>query len=65
MRMLEGLGDTVVLEVAILDIKIGKEAKFEIGFREAQSIISSMKGYKPHQLQKYIENSSRYIRNFS
>ena len=60
-RALEGLGDTVVLEVAILDVKTGKEAEFEVAFGKAQAIISSMKGYKSHQLQKCIENGSRYI----
>ncbi len=58
---LEGLGETVVLEVAILNVKIGKEAEFEDAFGEAQAIISSMKGYKSHQLQKCVENGSRYI----
>ena len=61
MRALEGLGDTVVLEVAILDVKVGKEMEFEDAFGKAQAIISSMKGYKSHQLQKCVENSSRYI----
>ncbi len=61
MRALEGLGDTVVLEVAVLDVKVGKEMEFEDAFGKAQAIISSMKGYKSHQLQKCVENSSRYI----
>jgi heme-degrading monooxygenase HmoA len=58
---LEGLGDTVVLEVAILDVKTGKEPEFEEAFGKAQAIISGMKGYKSHQLQKCVENGSRYI----
>ncbi len=58
---LEGRGYFVVLEVAILDITIGKETEFEEAFGKAQVIISSMKGYKSHQLQKCVENGSRYI----
>jgi len=51
----------VVLEVAILNVISGQENDFEEAFRKAQSIICSMEGYISHQLQKCIENSSRYI----
>jgi len=51
----------VVLEVAILNVISGQENDFEEAFCKAQSIISSMEGYVSHQLQKCIENSSRYI----
>ncbi len=51
----------MVLEVAVLDVIIGKETEFEEAFEKAQAIISSMKGYQSHQLQKCVENSSRYI----
>lgn len=50
-----------MLEVAILDVIPGKEAEFETAFRQASAIISSMAGYNSHQLQRCIENSSRYI----
>lgn len=51
----------MILEVAILDVKPNLEAEFEQNFAKAQSIISSMKGYISHQLQRCIENPSRYI----
>lgn len=51
----------MILEVAILDVKQGKEKEFEQTFAEAQKIISSMDGYLSHQLQKCMENTSRYI----
>ena len=51
----------MVLEVAILDIKTGMEKDFERSFKDAQLIISSMKGYLSHQLQKCIEKPNRYI----
>ena len=51
----------MILEVAILDVKPSLEAEFEQSFSEAQTIIASMNGYVSHQLQRCIENPSRYI----
>ena len=51
----------MILEVAILDVKPDLEAEFEQSFAKAQAIISSMNGYVSHQLQRCIENPSRYI----
>ncbi len=50
-----------MLEVAILNVISGKEAEFEVAFRTASAIISSMEGYISHQLQHCVENKSRYI----
>ena len=51
----------MILEVAILDVKPGREKEFEAAFGEAQKIISSMDGCISHQLRKCIEKSNRYI----
>ncbi|MDH5232134.1 MAG: antibiotic biosynthesis monooxygenase [Gammaproteobacteria bacterium] len=51
----------MILEVAILDVIPGEAMEFELAFDKAQSIISSMKGYHAHQLQKCIEKPNRYI----
>lgn len=51
----------MILEVAILDVKPDMEKDFEQNFAKAQTIISSMKGYVSHQLQRCIENPGRYI----
>jgi len=51
----------MILEVAILDVKEGQKKEFEAAFKQAQSIISSMKGYVSHQLQSCIEKQNRYI----
>lgn len=51
----------MILEVAILDVKPNLESEFEQNFAKAQTIISSMKGYISHQLQRCVENPSRYI----
>jgi len=51
----------MILEVASLDVTKGKELEFERAFNNAQKIICSMPGYVSHQLQKSIENKSRYI----
>ena len=51
----------MILEVAVLDVVPGEEARFEADFERAQAIISSMKGYIDHQLQRCLETPSRYI----
>lgn len=51
----------MILEVAILDVIPGREKQFELNFRIAQKIISNMKGYVNHQLQRCIEKPNRYI----
>ncbi|MES2664251.1 MAG: antibiotic biosynthesis monooxygenase [Pseudomonadota bacterium] len=50
-----------MLEVAVLNIVRGKEEKFEIAFLHASNIISNMPGYISHQLQRCVENTSRYL----
>ncbi len=51
----------MILEVAILHIKSGLSSQFEIAFKTAENIISSMKGYQSHQLKKCIEEKDKYI----
>ena len=51
----------MILETAILNIKSGMSNEFEIAFREAAKIISSMPGYISHDLQKCLEVSDRYL----
>jgi len=51
----------MILEVATLDVKSGKEAEFEKAFAQAQAIICGMKGYISHELRLCIEDNSRYI----
>ena len=51
----------MILEVAILNVRPGQEAEFENAFAKAQGIISSMRGYRSHQLQNCIEHPSRYV----
>ncbi len=54
-------GENLILEVALLDEKPGEESDFEEAFGHAQSIIESMGGYLGHELQRCLENPSRYI----
>src|SRR5688572_11092999 len=51
----------MILEVAILNVKPGREAEFETAFREAQAIIASMPGYQSHDLRRCLEAQHRYI----
>ena len=50
----------MTLEIAMLQIKPGQTADFEVAFAKAQSIISSMPGYVSHELQRCIEDSHHY-----
>ena len=51
----------MILEVAILNVIPGHETEFEDAFREAQRIISTMSGYRSHELCRCIEAANRYI----
>jgi heme-degrading monooxygenase HmoA len=51
----------MILEVAILNVKLGQEREFESAFDRAQAIIASMPGYLSHQLHSCIEQSGRYL----
>lgn len=50
-----------ILEVADLQVKPGEAKEFEAAFRQAQAIISSMPGFRSHELQKCIEHEHRYL----
>ena len=51
----------MILEAAQLSVKPGQHDAFEASFREAQRIISSMPGYRSHQLQRCIEREGQYL----
>lgn len=51
----------MILEVAILDVKLNQEKAFEDAFEKAQEIILNINGYVSHQLQKCVEKNNRYI----
>jgi heme-degrading monooxygenase HmoA len=51
----------IVLEVAILNVRPGCGADFEKAFAEAQAIISSMPGYRRHELRHCVESPDRYL----
>jgi heme-degrading monooxygenase HmoA len=51
----------MILEAAMLKVKTGMEEDFEAAFRQASIIISSMKGYITHELQRCIEIEGKYL----
>src|SRR6476620_2412428 len=51
----------MILEVATLNVLPDKLNDFERDFSIAQEIISSMKGYQWHQLQKCLEVENKYL----
>ena len=50
----------MILEIAILNVRPGREDEFETAFVQASRIIASIPGYASHQLQRCIERSNRY-----
>ena len=51
----------MILEAAFLQVRAGESAAFEAAFREAQLIISSMPGYRSHELQRCLEREGQYL----
>jgi heme-degrading monooxygenase HmoA len=51
----------MILELAILDVKPGETAAFEVAFAEAKTIISSMPGFDHLELQRCLEDANRYV----
>ena len=51
----------MILEAAYLQVGPGQSEAFESAFREAQAIISSMPGYRSHELQRCLEREGHYL----
>jgi heme-degrading monooxygenase HmoA len=51
----------MIIEAAILNVKPGMESEFELVFKKASTIISSMKGYLSHELHRCLEVEGRYL----
>lgn len=51
----------MILEVAILNVIPEQTVFFEQDFQKASNIISQMKGYQGHQLQRCLEVRNRYV----
>lgn len=51
----------MITEIAILKVKENQSLEFESSFATAQEIISGMKGYAGHELQKCVEEENKYM----
>ena len=51
----------MILEVAVLDVKVDQVRAFEVAFRQAQRIIAASPGYLSHELQRCVEKPNRYL----
>lgn len=51
----------MILEVAVLNVRPDKGARFEAAFRDAQRIISAAPGYVSHELQRCLEKQDQYV----
>ncbi|GGK89631.1 antibiotic biosynthesis monooxygenase family protein [Deinococcus radiotolerans] len=50
----------MILEIALLQIRPGQTGAFEVAFTQAQHLISGMRGYVRHELQRCLEDDHRY-----
>ena len=51
----------MVLEIANLQVRPGQTEAFETAFKIAQTIITSMPGYRGHELQRCLERVGHYM----
>jgi heme-degrading monooxygenase HmoA len=51
----------MILEVAMLNVIPGRESDFELAFKRAKKIISSMKGFIHLELQRCLERPNTYV----
>jgi heme-degrading monooxygenase HmoA len=51
----------MILEAVMLQVKEGQEVEYEEVFRQASVIISSMRGYISHELQRCMEVKGKYL----
>src|SRR6185295_1580377 len=51
----------MILEIATLDVKLGRESEFESAFAKASPLISAMIGYRGHEVHRCIEKPNRYV----
>jgi heme-degrading monooxygenase HmoA len=51
----------MILESAILNVRPGASAQFEIAFAQACAIIAASGGYISHQLHRCVENADQYL----
>ena len=52
---------SMILEVAMLNLKPGTSADYEAAFAQAAPLIASMPGYVSHELQRCLEVPDRYV----
>ncbi|MBF6596435.1 MAG: antibiotic biosynthesis monooxygenase [Thermaceae bacterium] len=51
----------MILEAALLFVRPGCEAEFEVAFRQASPYIAMTPGYLGHELQKCMETGAKYL----
>ena len=51
----------MILEAALLQVQPGQSEAFELAFHEAEVIISTMPGYRSHELQRCLEREGQYL----
>lgn len=57
----EHLKDTMILEVAILNVRVGQEATFEHALSVARPLIEASPGFGKLEIRRCIETPNRYL----
>jgi heme-degrading monooxygenase HmoA len=57
----ESQGVDMILEHAVLNVRLGQSAEFEQAFLQAQRIIGASPGYLGHELRRCLENPNQYL----
>jgi heme-degrading monooxygenase HmoA len=51
----------VVLEIAVLRVRVGEGPRFEAAFHEAQQSLRIAEGYISHELRRCVEAENEYV----
>jgi heme-degrading monooxygenase HmoA len=51
----------MILEHAVLDVRVGEERDFEAAFREAVELIATADGFVALRLERCLETPNRYL----
>ena len=51
----------MILEIATIDVIPGQESGYLAAFNQAKQILTTKKGYISHELQRCIEDASRFL----
>lgn len=51
----------MITECALLQVKAGQSAAFELAFKQATPLLQRARGYRAHRLEKCLERDNKYL----